>query len=304
MKMRLKPHHGLTNRFLGDIMKKDIYVIKNDVNDLVYVGQSVNAKRRWAGHCSNARHMSKFNLIDYAMHSIGIEHFNMSIIERVENYNERERYWIKELNSRHPNGYNFCGGGEQYYGGVEAANSIIKDEQILKKIISDIKHTNVSFREIAKKYGVSSKILTSINRGGAYYSDDIEYPIRKRNSDANHEDKVMQIIYDIKNTKLSLRDIGEKYEVSEHVIRCINKGTKYRVENEAYPIRKGKITDMNISLEKTLLIIEDLKDKNKSFRSIYKKHHISNICLYKINSGKICRQNKIEYPIREISTKY
>ena len=36
-------------------MIKDIYIIKNRINSKVYIGQSVNAKQRWAAHLSNAR---------------------------------------------------------------------------------------------------------------------------------------------------------------------------------------------------------------------------------------------------------
>ena len=33
------------------IIKKDIYIIKNDLNDKVYIGQSINSEERFKSHC-------------------------------------------------------------------------------------------------------------------------------------------------------------------------------------------------------------------------------------------------------------
>ena len=32
-------------------MRKDIYIIRNDINKKVYIGQAKNAKTRFQGHC-------------------------------------------------------------------------------------------------------------------------------------------------------------------------------------------------------------------------------------------------------------
>ena len=36
-------------------MKKDIYIIRNKINNLVYIGQAKDSSRRWDGHKSAAR---------------------------------------------------------------------------------------------------------------------------------------------------------------------------------------------------------------------------------------------------------
>lgn len=71
-------------------MKKDIYIITNDINDKVYVGQSINPEDRFKSHCKKNYDNS---LIDAAIQKYGKEHFQMQILEKdLENYNEREKY--------------------------------------------------------------------------------------------------------------------------------------------------------------------------------------------------------------------
>ena len=77
-------------------MKKDIYLIKNDINKKVYIGQSVDAKNRFAQHKSEARLNTNKMLIHKAIRKYGEEHFSLIILEsQIENYDERERYWIQ-----------------------------------------------------------------------------------------------------------------------------------------------------------------------------------------------------------------
>lgn len=42
-------------------MKKDIYIIKNSVNNKVYIGQSKNSAERWLSHVYNAIYEKKSN---------------------------------------------------------------------------------------------------------------------------------------------------------------------------------------------------------------------------------------------------
>ena len=75
-------------------MRKDIYIIKNDINKKVYIGQAKNAKTRFQGHCKPSS--ANNEIIGRAINKYGREHFWYEILEHnVENYNEREKYWIK-----------------------------------------------------------------------------------------------------------------------------------------------------------------------------------------------------------------
>lgn len=46
------------------------------------------------------------SLINSAIKKYGKENFSFEILEYAENYNEREKFWIKYYNSKVPNGYN------------------------------------------------------------------------------------------------------------------------------------------------------------------------------------------------------
>ena len=92
----------------------DIYKIVNDINEKIYVGKAKNgAKKRWYEHIKRDIHNNQY--IHNAMLLYGIEHFHYEIIESNicdEELNDREKYWIKTLKSKIPNGYNQTDGGD------------------------------------------------------------------------------------------------------------------------------------------------------------------------------------------------
>lgn len=100
-------------------MKGSIYKITNDINDKVYVGKTLlSIEERFKKHkqdCQRTR-CEKRPLYN-AMNKYGVEHFQISLIEEcpIEILSEREKYWIKELDTYH-NGYNATlgGDGKQY----------------------------------------------------------------------------------------------------------------------------------------------------------------------------------------------
>ena len=87
-----------------------IYIIKNNFNDKVYIGQTTKTiKERYKQHT-----LSKDNsAIHKSMRKHGIENFYVLEIEECPNekLNEREIYWIKYYNSYNV-GYNMTKGGQ------------------------------------------------------------------------------------------------------------------------------------------------------------------------------------------------
>jgi len=93
-----------------------IYVVENLINGKMYVGQTVDLDRRWSLHLSKS---SNCLYLHRAIEKYGTENFEMVIIETLDNQeesNEREKYWISELNTLSPVGYNLKAGGDM--GGV------------------------------------------------------------------------------------------------------------------------------------------------------------------------------------------
>ena len=88
-----------------------IYIITNDINDKVYVGQTLrDLQVRYSEHCYDTRSTSS---IHQAIQKYGVSHFNIAVLEYVpfSKLDEREQYWIAHYNS-YKNGYNKTIGGQ------------------------------------------------------------------------------------------------------------------------------------------------------------------------------------------------
>jgi group I intron endonuclease len=81
-------------------MNKGIYVIKNRVNNKIYVGSSVNTSYRWSMHKSQLeRNIHSNKKLQNSYNKYGKENFQFEIIDKCENnlLLEREQYWIDLL---------------------------------------------------------------------------------------------------------------------------------------------------------------------------------------------------------------
>lgn len=91
-----------------------IYIIRNRINNKVYVGQTkVSIKLRFQNHLSAARH-GKDYVIGKAIRKYGEENFYVELLEEclASELNEREKYWIDFYNSTNNKfGYNMSIGG-------------------------------------------------------------------------------------------------------------------------------------------------------------------------------------------------
>ena len=146
------------------IIRKDIYIIKNDINTKVYIGQALDSEKRFKSHCKGNYDNS---LIDKAIQKYGKQHFWYEILEaQVENYNEREQYWIKYYNSKNPHGYNILNGGQNppLYRGNEHPNTKISEEKVIK-LKKDLAETQIPLSQLANKYQISKKQVLRINQG-------------------------------------------------------------------------------------------------------------------------------------------
>ena len=91
-----------------------IYKVTNDINDLVYIGQTMYLlENRWEWHINKSNNIKDNCKFHKALRELGYEHFKIEEIERVSTtiLDEREIYWIKYYNS-YFNGYNSTLGGK------------------------------------------------------------------------------------------------------------------------------------------------------------------------------------------------
>lgn len=102
----------------------------------MYVGKTTKTiEQRWEEHQKKARQHPNRYLYD-AMNCYGYDKFSIEEIEECckEVLDEREKYWIAQLNTLIPNGYNMTIGGE---GGDTWTNNPNKELSSMKMIIAN-----------------------------------------------------------------------------------------------------------------------------------------------------------------------
>lgn len=92
-----------------------IYIIQNNKNLKIYVGQTINLRQRWSAHKSYAKSNKPNQYIHIAMKKYGIENFSHQLLEEYNSQNEAdsaEEFWIEFFQSRNRlMGYNIKPGG-------------------------------------------------------------------------------------------------------------------------------------------------------------------------------------------------
>lgn len=112
-------------------MKHYIYCITNLINQKKYVGQTNDLKRRWWQH--NYLRRDKRNMyIDKAISKYGNKNFKYEILGETssqEKADELERYYIKELKTMKPSGYNILKGGRKQHSAWNSKTLVVYDLQ-------------------------------------------------------------------------------------------------------------------------------------------------------------------------------
>lgn len=201
-----------------------IYIIKNRLNDKVYIGQTTtDIKTRFNQHCKNSTLKSRHYKLYNAIKKYGKEKFYIEILEQdidINKLDEREIYYIEKYNS-YLKGYNSTKGGD---------GRVINKEYDEKEILMLYKN-GYSLGKIGQIYNVSiatiSRVLNKLNvktrhGGNKYESFNIE------------EFKKMWVDKDIK-----IKDMAKFYNVNEKTIRRHAKRLKLN--------RKGVLTIERVS---------------------------------------------------------
>lgn len=181
-------------------MQGIIYIITNDINSKVYIGQTIRSlKDRWKEHKRTKCSSSELNmLIKRAILKYGEEHFKIKELEICDEsiLDDREIYYISLYNS-YKSGYNLTKGGK-------TGTSILKLENRQKEIIS-LYTSGLSLREIAKDYKVDKftiKHILEINN----------IPLRITRNYKYSKDERLLIIEDSK--KFSRKEVIDKWKIS------------------------------------------------------------------------------------------
>ena len=232
-------------------MKKAIYKITNKINNKCYIGQSNNPMHRWEEHkwkAASGETKGKSALGD-ALRKYGETNFSFEIIGWYEDYNEKEKYYIKYYNSLTPYGYNIMSGGEEppHKYGEEHHNSVYSQE-LVDKIIDDLISHQYTQKQIENKYQVPQQLVTSINRGVTHRREGLEYPIIKTSKYHCTDKEFQEICYLLKNSQCTCAEIGQYFGFSTSTIKAINAGRNHYTEGIKYPIRnfRGKAGSQSV----------------------------------------------------------
>lgn len=141
-----------------------IYEFINNINQKIYIGQTIDYKQRIRTHKFNLN-QNKNTPFYNALKKYGWENFSINIIEECEEnqLNEKEVYWIEEKKSLYPSGYNLLKGGNQ-----AKHNSITKEKisntrkgiKFSKSHIENLKKSHIGYlmpEEQKRKISQSNK---------------------------------------------------------------------------------------------------------------------------------------------------
>lgn len=132
-----------------------IYLITNDINSKVYIGQTIQTlNKRFNGHCCYSKSDRSASMyIKRAIHKYGRDKFHIHLLEEcpIDNLNDREKYWINYYNS-YNTGYNLTLGGQDsnYFNLHKLENTV--DIEKFKQYIIEFKPLAI---EVSKHFGIS-----------------------------------------------------------------------------------------------------------------------------------------------------
>lgn len=180
-----------------------IYLIRNTINNKVYVGQThVSIKLRFQNHLSAARR-GKDYVLGKAIRKYGEDKFKIELLEEcfIEELNEREKYWISCFNSTDNRfGYNMSIGGN-----VVRVSKELDEDKILSLFDSGIP----AFKIARIIHAAIPQITNILKRHGKIYG--VEKQRRK------DEKNIINAYVSGEHTM----DICRKYNVNKSTVRRI-----------------------------------------------------------------------------------
>lgn len=164
-----------------------IYVRTNKFNGKQYVGKTTDLKvrqKKW----NNLLYRYAGPVINNARAKYGIDAFDFEILKECEDeeLNQWEMYYIKELNTKAPNGYNLTDGGEGMTGYTHSEETRKKLSEIVKKSYTEERKQYLREIQKGKRYSEESKQKMSESHKGKKISEETRRKISKANKGENN----------------------------------------------------------------------------------------------------------------------
>lgn len=136
-----------------------IYIIKNDINDKVYIGKTLlpSIEERFQEHIHESKRQHRQHRPLYnAMHKYGVEHFYIELLEQcdVSLLSQQEQYWINYYSS-YSKGYNATLGGDGTvrYNYQELVNAYLEGK-LIKEIAEEFECDTDTVRKALINSGI------------------------------------------------------------------------------------------------------------------------------------------------------
>jgi group I intron endonuclease len=226
----------------------NIYKITNLINNKVYIGKTVRKLEvRFKGHLKAAESKINRYLCD-AVNHYGKENFKIELIEQCEreNENEREKYWIKTLNSNNKKfGYNMTEGGDggQTRKGVKQSEETKRkiSEKNKGKVRTEKEKQNLRDKNLGKKHSIETRKKMSESRKKRPYCAETFKKIweaRRKNGTTSIKMSEETKIKISQATKGKLK--GKMSEETKKKLSEINKGKPWSEARRQAQIYKAK----------------------------------------------------------------
>jgi group I intron endonuclease len=269
-------------------------MIKNIVNNKIYIGQSLDINKRFKRHLRELKNNIHTNdHLQRSWNKYGKNNFKFEIIEQVEEnqLNSREVYWIEYYKSHNSEyGYNKTLGGDSEIPTEEtklklsqASKGKPKSEQHKKNLWKN-RNKQVS-KETRKKLSEAAKKRV---QQGEYFSIEV----RKRLSEINKGKKLSE------ETKRKISETGKAngrkltFEHKQKLIEACSKPHTEETKRKISESHKGKkMTDeqkkslWKLSDEIVINILKYLKNGD-SINAVSKKTNVSRNVVYSIRDNK------------------
>lgn len=270
-----------------------IYKVTNKVNGKIYIGKSVDIKRRWKDHIyesnvSEEKWQNNDRGVRTYFHSAirkhGENNFIWEILEECDEdqLNKKEKYWIKKFGSNDPNiGYNMTIGGDGYSseGGENAPSCKITLEQcnLIKKKLKE-RWTAKQIQELVPQ--ISYSAISNINYGISWFDENETYPISINNGHRKWSDDEAMKIKERYAKGETINDLAKEFNVRQETISALVTGKSYT----NLPVLEREVNWKRVSekrrftKEEVLNYRDQVYQQGKSIMSVHSQCNIQ--CTY------------------------
>lgn len=258
-----------------------IYCVTNKLNNKSYVGQTSNIKERWANHKRDSikKYKKRFYAFQNALNKYKIDNFIWNIIDvvdSIEEANEAEEFYIANLNTLAPNGYNLNTGGKNGTPSEETKKKISEKLKIVGSFVGKKgkDHPNFGTTLSQERKDALSKRFSGDNGSGKKITSII----------------AKDIYLDYLNNKMSVKELINKYPLKKvAIINILNKKSWKDILKDLPNIdlsQNSSKSHYKISNEQIIILKNKFKLHKGSIRSFcikeMKNYNVTETCIYNI----------------------